>query len=132
VSSIVPRNLVLRKETVRMLVLPAIVALVGIGAFGLGRLSALGQKGRLVIHAPDMPAGLAHAIPLAPAAAAPGTVPLGQAGSTNGNFVASKNGTKYYTAGCSGASRIKPENQVWFATDASAQAAGYSLSSTCK
>ncbi len=48
------------------------------------------------------------------------------------NFVASKNGTKYYPAGCSGVSRIKVANRVWFASAVDAQAAGYTLASGCK
>lgn len=47
-------------------------------------------------------------------------------------FVASKNGKMYYTIGCSGAKRIKVENQIWFSTEADAEKSGYSLSSTCK
>jgi hypothetical protein len=47
-------------------------------------------------------------------------------------FVASKNGKMYYTIGCSGAKRIKEENQIWFATEIDAQKSGYSLSLTCK
>jgi len=46
--------------------------------------------------------------------------------------VASKNGTKYYFVGCTGASRIAKENQVWFATDRSAISAGYTLATNCK
>lgn len=51
---------------------------------------------------------------------------------SRGVFVASKNGTKYYPSDCSGADRIKPENTVWFATEADAQKAGYERTVTCK
>ena len=54
------------------------------------------------------------------------------ASSGDGLFLASKNGTKYYSKGCSGASRIKPENTVWYATKDAAEADGKSPSSTCK
>lgn len=47
-------------------------------------------------------------------------------------FVASKNGKMYYTVGCSGAKRIKQENQVWFSSKTDAEKAGYTLSTTCK
>lgn len=50
----------------------------------------------------------------------------------NKKFVASKNGTKYYSLGCSGASRIKPENQVWFKDREDAEKSGFTFSSTCK
>ena len=42
-----------------------------------------------------------------------------------GVFVASKNGTKYHWPWCSYAKNIKPENQVWFKSEAEAQKAGY-------
>jgi hypothetical protein len=47
------------------------------------------------------------------------------------NFVASKNGTKYYPNGCSAANRIKPENQIWFATEEDATLQGYSRTTSC-
>lgn len=50
----------------------------------------------------------------------------------SGAFVASKNGKKYYPTGCSGAKKIKEGNTVFFATEAAAAAAGYSLASGCE
>jgi len=47
-------------------------------------------------------------------------------------YVASKNGKMYYTIGCSGASRIKPENRIWFSTSEDAIKSGFTMSSTCK
>ena len=47
-------------------------------------------------------------------------------------YVASKNGKMYYSLGCSGAKRIKPENEVWFSTSEEAEKSGYQLSSMCK
>ncbi len=46
-------------------------------------------------------------------------------------YVGSVNGTKYYPIGCSGASRIKPENQILFATMEEAEGSGYTQSTTC-
>ncbi len=48
-----------------------------------------------------------------------------------GNFVASKNGSKYYPIGCKSASRIKPENQIFFANSTEATSRGYVLSDQC-
>ena len=116
------------RGVVSTLLTGVVVALVGAGAFGLGRLSALQEKGaRLTIHAPQMPAEIAAPTPLSdnnsettkPAVEGPHT------------FVASKNGTKYYPAGCAGASRIKAANQVWFGTADLAAAAGYTPASGC-
>jgi hypothetical protein len=47
-------------------------------------------------------------------------------------FVASKNGEMYYNVNCSGVSRIKLENMVWFGSKEEAEKSGYKLSSTCK
>jgi hypothetical protein len=47
-------------------------------------------------------------------------------------YVASKNGKMYYSLGCGGAKRIKPENEVWFKTSEDAEKAGYQRSSQCK
>lgn len=46
-------------------------------------------------------------------------------------YVASKNGKLYYTAGCSGAKRIKPANEVWFDNASEAEKLGYTRSSSC-
>lgn len=48
---------------------------------------------------------------------------------TKGKYVGSKNGTKYYTPGCSGALRIKPENYRWFPTAQDAEIQGYTQGS---
>jgi len=49
--------------------------------------------------------------------------------SEKGIVVASRNGTKYYWPWCSGVSKIKPENLIWFKSEAEAKAAGYAPSS---
>ena len=48
-----------------------------------------------------------------------------------GQYVASKNGTKYYFVWCSGVSRIKDENKVFFQKKEDAEVLGYEPSSTC-
>lgn len=50
---------------------------------------------------------------------------------TTGAFVGSKNGTKYYPPNCSGVSRIKPENYIWFKDAEDAQLQGYTRISSC-
>lgn len=54
---------------------------------------------------------------------------VNQAGNTlpseKGIIVASQNGKKYYWPWCSGVSKIKPENLIWFKSEIEAQAAGY-------
>jgi len=48
-----------------------------------------------------------------------------------GSYVASQNGKKYYPIGCAGANRIKDQNKIFFQTQMSAQAAGYTLAQAC-
>ncbi|MBP9836504.1 MAG: hypothetical protein KBC78_01585 [Candidatus Pacebacteria bacterium] len=50
---------------------------------------------------------------------------------THGQFVASKNGSRYYLSNCSGAKRIKPENIISFPSREAAEAAGYSKAVNC-
>ena len=57
---------------------------------------------------------------------------LGATADAAGQFVASKNGTKYYLPSCSGAEKISEENKVWFASAAAAQSAGYAPAANCK
>lgn len=106
--------------------LPAIVLLVGFTAFGLGRLSVLGEGSpRLIIHMPD---GTTQAAAVGKTVNS--VVSPNQATRT-GVYVASKSGTKYYLPSCAGAARIKEGNRVWFATVAEAQAAGYTAAANC-
>lgn len=45
--------------------------------------------------------------------------------------VASKNGSKYYLASCSGAKRIHNENKIWFTSATAALAKGYTPAQRC-
>ncbi len=49
-----------------------------------------------------------------------------------GQIVASKNGTKYYLPGCTGADRISETNKIWFTSVVAAVAAGYGPAANCK
>jgi len=45
--------------------------------------------------------------------------------------VVSKNSDKYHYSWCSGAKKIKPENQIWFNSAQEAEAKGYTLAGNC-
>ncbi len=47
-------------------------------------------------------------------------------------FAGSKTGKTYYPKGCSGLTRVKLENRVYFSTTQEAENAGYHISTTCK
>lgn len=52
---------------------------------------------------------------------------------TDLRVVVSKNSSskKYHFSWCSGAKRIKPENQIWFNTAQEAESRGYTLAGNC-
>jgi uncharacterized protein YjhX (UPF0386 family) len=47
-------------------------------------------------------------------------------------YIASRNGKLYYTIECSGAKRISLKNAIWFSTEEEALKSGYEFSSSCK
>ena len=110
----------LTRETVLFLL---IVVFVGVSSFGLGRISkkeSLTNNSEIVIEDE----------------AFDGNIKSGDNSlvnlSTEKRYVASKNGKMYYSLGCSGAKRIKTENEVWFKTREDAEKSGFIFSSTCK
>jgi len=57
--------------------------------------------------------------------------PIHLEGQQEGDFVASKNGEVYYPKLCKSASRINPENRLFFASAIEAEGAGYRRSAQC-
>jgi hypothetical protein len=92
----------------------AVIFLLGLASFGLGRLSAL-EDARPVIS-----------ITSASESLSPPTINRG------GEFVASKTGGVYYYPWCAGADKIPPEKQKWFQNEDDAQGAGYTAAKNCK
>jgi len=130
----IPKSPIFRKVgTLEPYLLPAIVALVALCVFGLGRLSATQGQGPLRVVYP----GAVAATPVSSTAALANTAAVAAAGApssakaTEGAYVASKNGTKYYLVSCSSANRIKAENRVYFVSSTQAQAAGYTPAANC-
>jgi|GEM_PF-379890 len=91
-----------------------IVFLVAFSGFGLGRLS--------VLEASRLPVSISEA----PISDKPRGINRG------GQYVASRGGATYSFPWCGGAANLKPENQVWFATEEAAQKAGYRPAKNCK
>ncbi len=90
----------------------ALIVLVGVSAFGLGRLSAYEQAQPPVrIHS----AATTDAEPLR----------------IGGMVVASQHGTKYHYPWCAGAQAMNEENKRWFKTIDAARAAGYTPAGNC-
>ncbi len=61
-------------------------------------------------------------------------IPLPSSAPRDPRVVASKasDSKLYHHSWCSGAKRIKTSNQLWFATEAEAQKAGYTLAGNCQ
>ena len=103
-----------------------IVVLVGLGSFGLGRLSKQAiNEGLKVEYNGKLVEGEAAAIKSV--AEAP-IEPI----RTGGQFFASSKGSKYYPVGCAAGKSLKQENRIYFDTREAAETAGYQLSSSCR
>ena len=105
----------------------ALFILIGIGSFGLGRMSVA-------------PGDTAPAQPAAAYLAAPEAQPViardqesgeAQRGDDGAAVVASKNGSKYHLPECPGAKQIHAENRIEFPSRMAATAAGYSPAANC-
>lgn len=101
-----------------------VVVLVGVSSFGLGRISTEGNKtdSKDIVIEDNTKIDKDNGTNLN----------LEADLSTEKRYVASKNGKMYYSLGCSGSKRIKPENEVWFKTREDAEKSGFVFSSTCK
>ena len=108
-----------------------IIVGVGISSFGLGRFSAIqnevkdddirrGGQGEMINNQNQIE-GIKEESSL--------SEPIV---SKEKRYVASKNGKMYYSLGCSGANRIKKENEVWFGSKEDAEKSGYASSTSCK
>ena len=98
-----------------------IIILVGLGSFGLGRLSKQALPQGLQVEFTGEYEAEANIVQ----ALAPSPAP-------SGGFFASSKGSKFYSLGCSGGKTIKQENRIYFTTKEEAESAGYELSSSCK
>lgn len=102
--------------------LSLVIILVAFLSFGLGRLSKI-EEAKIPVRI----IGTETPIPAAKNdASAVSAIPAG------GNYVASKNGSKYFLPWCSGASQIKEENKIWFSSVEEAKATGYTPAANCK
>ncbi|OGI71635.1 hypothetical protein A3B84_00060 [Candidatus Nomurabacteria bacterium RIFCSPHIGHO2_02_FULL_35_13] len=93
-----------------------IIILVGLGSFGLGRLSKSDSNKGIKIEYEGQEANVIKSVE----------------SSSLKNFFASNRGTKYYSISCGAGKTIKEENRVYFETSTEAESAGYELSSSCR
>ena len=113
----------------RDLWIAAIIFLVGMIGFGLGRLSVIWPKPYpLQIEAGEV-------FPEKAAISIPDSTPCEEDAITQSSmqkgFVASKNGAYYHLPWCPGAKKIKESNKIWFTTREDAEKKGYKPASNC-
>lgn len=106
-----------------------IVILVGISSFELGRLSKTGANAGLRVEYPNQE-GANSTLTSGPIPAYASSNFTSQS-ITGKAFFASSRGKKYYSLGCSAGKSIKQENRVYFESQAEAEKAGYTKSSSC-
>jgi len=108
------------------LYLTAVIVLVAVISFGLGRLSKIREeKTSITIENAKENTQIGESKPLS-------TSNVDSGIKTDKIFVASKNGKKYYYAWCESANVIKEQNRIWFSTQAEAEKAGYQPAANCK
>lgn len=111
----------------------------GFLGFGLGRLSRIFENKTPIRIENATDASLINSLSQNNATSNPEAAPHGRKDlsneieqNTEKNFVASKNGTKYYFPWCEGINKIKEENKVWFSTKEEAVKKGYEPARNCK
>lgn len=108
------------------------IFLVGMGSFGLGRLSVIWpQKESITItdtetNAATMPDGTPDS-----ATTSAGSDIKDRTISAQGKYIASKSGSYYHFPWCPGALRIKDANKIWFQTKAEAEGRGLKPAANC-
>lgn len=113
----------------------AVVGLVALVAFGLGRFSvdnqALGE-GNSVRYGPATVIESTRNVSTGTSSGSTIDNEKVVTQSTDVLYVGSKNSDKYHLPWCSGAKRIAEANKVYFNSKAEAEAAGYSPAANCK
>lgn len=107
----------------------ALIFLVGLGSFGLGRLSILWpQREPITIE----PSTHYNTEKIQSNIEIPHESALSPQRSTPGKYVASKHGAVYHFPWCPGALKIKEENKIWFNTKEEAERKGYRPAANCE
>lgn len=106
----------------------ATVFLVGLGGFGLGRLSVLIPEKKPIIIENQEAKQLTFGSGARLRAGASSGLPL----NGKGKYVASKSGSAFHYPWCPGAIKIKEENKIWFQTKEEAISKGYKPAGNCE
>ncbi|OGZ97886.1 MAG: hypothetical protein A3J10_01140 [Candidatus Sungbacteria bacterium RIFCSPLOWO2_02_FULL_54_10] len=113
------------------LFIAAVIFLVGLGSFGLGRLSAImPSKPPIKVTSPQI-TDIAAQDASSAAVGAGGLAAKAAATSAAGRYLGSVSGTAYHLPWCPGAQRIKEQNKIWFQTKEEAEKKGYKPAGNC-
>lgn len=104
----------------------ALIFLVGLGSFGLGRLSVIWPE-KEPITITNQEAGTINR----DNGGATDNMQASIVKSVKGKYIASKSGKSYHFPWCAGALQIKEANKIWFATKEEAEKRGYKPASNC-
>ena len=111
----------------------AVIVLVAVISFGLGRLSKIREeKTPITIENASSMSDIDEKTNGAGIMLEHNSSTISNFPSSSKIFVASRNGKKYYYAWCESANVIKEQNRVWFSTQAEAEKAGYQPAANCK
>lgn len=125
-------------EKRREILIIGIVILASTASFGLGRMSvSAGDKKPIMIEkgvekSISAPQNISGSAPSAGAQSSVLPAAIVKAPTATGAFFASKNGTRYYPAGCKAGNRIAEKNKIFFNTPQEAELLGLSKAVGCK
>lgn len=128
-------NSFLESELWKDIVIVAIIILVGLAGYGLGRISIYEEKKPSVevndVICPINGQNTSAAGSFGKGLETPVSKSVSSIQSGTSTIVASKNGTKYHYVWCAGAKQISEVNKIWFNNTDEARAAGYTPASNC-
>ncbi|HXK41143.1 MAG TPA: hypothetical protein VJ046_03565 [Candidatus Paceibacterota bacterium] len=108
------------------------VILIALISYNLGQINSLKKTSISVKESTDLKADIFDAAnPQPPALEGRGSLNNIERQKLDTRVVVSKNSDKYHYSWCSGAKRIKPENQIWFNSAQEAESKGYVLAGNC-
>ena len=105
-----------------------LILMIGLTSFGLGRWSMSGESAMV------QPASIVmseSSRPVSNAWSAGAEADASASAATSGQYVASKNGSKYHLPWCPGAKQMKEENKIWFNSKEEAISKGYTAAANC-
>ena len=117
------------KESKSDLFTASVIFLVGLGSFGLGRLSATWPEKEPITITEETSTD--DAVPHGEEKASSPQTASAVKAPWQGRFVASRSGKYYYLPSCPGAARIKDANKIWFETQEEAKSRGLAPAANC-